>query len=371
MKRDQIHMKPKERLLIGQLVEALNHAKTLSEVVRTTEDSLIRLTSADCMALCASRIGQPSLDDWLVAKMPEVYFARYEEWKKDDFIRDANVRNPNRVMRDGDIIAHKDLQATKIYRIGQDMGVPLEHVMSVYLTQAGWDGNGGFSAYRLKPRPFSDHERDLIQYIAPHLASAIQRCQVFVERELTGRLLEAQTVAQKTASLVLTTRFEVVRSLGPIARLMEKWFTDPPGQLPLALLEKLNKAMSQASFLQTGTGVWEMEGSRKTLRVTYFQLPPVGNKSYWQLRFQEVTHPQLIVWLKVLTPKEIEIANLLYKGLSDKEIADRLLNKKGEKNSPGTVKKHLGHIYEKLKPFGVANRADFMARAHLPCEDEE
>ncbi|WP_232536772.1 response regulator transcription factor [Cystobacter fuscus] len=364
-------MKPRERLLIGQLVEALNHAKTLSEIVRTTEDSLIRLTSADCMALCASRIGQPSLDDWLVAKMPEVYFAQYEEWKKDDFIRAANVRNPNRVMRDGDIIAHKDLQATKIYRIGQDMGVPLEHVMSVYLTQAGWDGNGGFSAYRLKPRPFSDHERDLVQYVAPHLSSAIQRCQVFVERELTGRLLEAQTAAQKTASLVLTTRFEVVQRLGPIDRLMEKWFTDLPGRLPLALLEKLNTAMSQSSFLQTGVGIWEMEGGRKTLRVTYFQLPPVGNKSYWQLRFQEVTHPQLIVWLKILTPKEIEIANLLYKGLSDKEIAHRLLNKKGEKNSHETVKKHLRHIYEKLKPFGVSNRADFMVRAHLPCEDEE
>ena len=373
MKRESKRKGPGEEALIGQLTEALLHARTLSDVVRTTEDVLVRLTSADCLAMCASRIGQPDVDDWLVAKMPEVYFSRYEEWKQDDFVRAANVAQPNVVLRDGDFISREALQASTVYRIGQDMGVPLEQVMSVYLTQAGWDGNGGFSAYRLKPRPFSDHERDIIQRIAPHLSSAIMRCQVFLERELLGRLLEIQTKAQKAVGLVLTQRFEVVKKIGPVDRLLERWFTGPQGgtpQLPLSLREKLYTSRSPSNFLQPSGGHWEQRGDRRTLKVTYIPLI-MEDKPYWQLRFQEAIHPQLTLWLTVLTPKEMEIANLLLRGLSDKEIAQKTFNRKGEPNSPGTIKKHLSHMYEKLERFEVNNRADFIARAHLPCEDED
>ena len=375
MKLDLNQMKPKERTLVFQLLEALIHAQTLPELVRTTERILTRLTSADCMALCASRMGLPNQEDWLVANMPDVYFAHYQDWKQNDVIRDANVKNPNRVMRDGEIIGRKELTSSFIYRIGHEMRVPLEQVMSVYLTDTDWEGNGGFSAYRLKPRPFSDYERNILQYIAPHLASAIKRCQMFMERELTGRLLEIQTAAQKTASLVLTTRCEVVKSVGPISHLKDKWFSDidcGPSGLPPPLVEKLNTAMLKASFLDTGAGDWSMEGDRETLRVTFFQLPREGAHPYWQLRFQEVTHPWLVIWLKHLTAKEVEIANLLAQGLSDKEIAKKTLNiREGKPNSPETVKKHLRHICEKLGRYGILDRADFMAKAHLPSKEDE
>lgn len=55
-----------------------------------------------------------------------------------------------------------------------------------------------------------------------------------------------------------------------------------------------------------------------------------------------------------LTEREIEIAGLLAHGLSNREIADRLIV------SVATVKAHLSHIYTKL---GVDTRAGAVARA--------
>lgn len=358
-------MNRRERTLVGKLLEALVCAQSLSELVRSTEEFLTQLTSADCMALCASKLGQPTREDWLVAKMPSVYFDHYADWKKDDLIRDANMKQPNVVLRDADIIARKDLVNTSVYRIGHDMNVPLEQVVSVYLTASGWEGNGGFSAYRLKPRPFSDRERNIIQHITPMLQRVIQRCQVFVEHELTGRLLETQTEAQRSAVLVLVEPGEEVRSVGPISALMRKWFRTSlyaPSGLPLPLVEKLTAAMKEPGRSETAMDFWEVEGDEENLRVTFIPIPPVNGKRYWNLRLQEVTQPMLISWLKLLSPKEVEIANLLSKGLSTKEIST------AAHNSEETVKKQLKSIYRKLKPYGVSERKDFLAKAHLPSK---
>jgi LuxR family maltose regulon positive regulatory protein len=55
-----------------------------------------------------------------------------------------------------------------------------------------------------------------------------------------------------------------------------------------------------------------------------------------------------------LTPREIEVLELLAAGLTNREIADRLVI------SAETVKKHTGNIYGKL---GVSNRTEAAARA--------
>lgn len=365
MTLDWDRMNRRERSLVGRLMEALIHAQTLAELVSSTEEFLTQLVSADCLAMCASRLGQPTRDDWVVANMPSVYFADYAEWKKDDFVRAANLKHHNKVLRDTDIIAREDLESSAIYRFGHDMGVPLEQVMSVYLTQAGWEGNGGFSAYRLKRRPFSDRERDIIQQISPMLAKALQKCQVFMERELTGRLLETQTEEQKPALLVMASSREEVKRTGPVSDLVKKWFSplecDLSG-LPRVIVEKLASLMKDASRLGAGSDSWERQGDGETLRVTFVQLPQVGGQQYWRLRFEEVLQPQLNAWLRKLTAKEVEIANLLVQGLPDKEIA------KKAGCELGTVKKHLGNIYKKLKPYGVEGRADFISRSLRPSK---
>jgi LuxR family maltose regulon positive regulatory protein len=55
-----------------------------------------------------------------------------------------------------------------------------------------------------------------------------------------------------------------------------------------------------------------------------------------------------------LTPREREIVGLLAAGLTNREIAEKLVL------SPETVKKHAGNIYQKL---GVNNRTQAVAQA--------
>lgn len=62
---------------------------------------------------------------------------------------------------------------------------------------------------------------------------------------------------------------------------------------------------------------------------------------------QRRTDNQTVAALVTLTPREIEVLQLLAQGLSNKAIADALVL------SPRTVKTHLRHVYRK---FGVSNR---------------
>jgi DNA-binding CsgD family transcriptional regulator len=59
-----------------------------------------------------------------------------------------------------------------------------------------------------------------------------------------------------------------------------------------------------------------------------------------------------------LTPSERRVAQLLGKGLSNREIADALFV------SPRTVSTHLTHIYQKLQPNNRVELSTFAAE-HL------
>ena len=62
----------------------------------------------------------------------------------------------------------------------------------------------------------------------------------------------------------------------------------------------------------------------------------------------------------MLTARELDVAILVAKGLSNKEIARRL------DHSEGTVKIHLHNIYEKL---GVRNRTSLALRFSASGQD--
>jgi two-component system, NarL family, nitrate/nitrite response regulator NarL len=61
-------------------------------------------------------------------------------------------------------------------------------------------------------------------------------------------------------------------------------------------------------------------------------------------------------WLKVLSPRQREIAVLVARGLSNKEVA------RGLGLSEGTVKIHLHTIFQKL---GAKRRHNLIANRHL------
>ncbi|ATB34444.1 LuxR C-terminal-related transcriptional regulator [Melittangium boletus] len=347
-------MYPRERLLIGKLMEGLIHVQTLSELVRCVEEFLASLIAADCMALCVSRPGPARGYDWLVARMLPAFFDRAPEWGGCDFVQDAVALHPNTVMRDEDMISREDLERNSMYRISHEMGMPLEQVMSIMLTVPGQTWHGGFTAYRTRPRPFSEREQGLLQYVARLLAITIQKCRMFLEGALHGGLFESLAREQNVALLVLSPPSEIIKETAPVSALVSKWFSPKecaPSGIPRELLETCASLVERSA---AGTWVRENEEAGETLTVTFTPFTRADGPAYWQLKFQETHHPMLVTWLKKLTPKETQIAQLLLQGKSDKEIAALA------GCEVGTVKKHLRSIYGKTETSG---RAEFIAKA--------
>jgi LuxR family maltose regulon positive regulatory protein len=75
----------------------------------------------------------------------------------------------------------------------------------------------------------------------------------------------------------------------------------------------------------------------------------------YRTRFAEPAQPQPGELLDPLTPRELEIIRLIYKGYSNPQIASELVV------TINTVKKHTSNIYGKL---GVSSRTQAIARAH-------
>ena len=70
------------------------------------------------------------------------------------------------------------------------------------------------------------------------------------------------------------------------------------------------------------------------------------------------TDNQTAAALVTLTPRELEVLQLLAQGLSNKAIADKLFM------SPRTVQAHLRSVYRK---FGVSSRTSAAVKAVLLC----
>lgn len=76
------------------------------------------------------------------------------------------------------------------------------------------------------------------------------------------------------------------------------------------------------------------------------RMTAISEKEDGQIRAQPIIEP--------LTRREIEVLRLIENGFTNKQVAQDLII------SPGTVKKHLDHIYQKL---GVHTRSEAIARA--------
>jgi DNA-binding CsgD family transcriptional regulator len=353
-----LHLDTQEQGLILDVVEALTSSLQLSEVLPQAYALLSRLLPADYAAICVSRPELPGDYEWAVAQMPLAFFARYHEMAAEDFVRHAVMRQPNRVLRDSEMVPRPVLERSLMYRHCRELGMPLEHVMSVLL-DLRLDWHGGITLYRERPRPFTEREQALLQRLTPILASTVRNCRVLGMVQRRGSLLESLFHHQGSECVVLRPpAFEVMRTERATA-LLERWFTPMErgaGGLPLPLL-------NQVARLAAGHGgpdTWTREGAGVDLKVSFMALPEQsGGVRPWALLLQETSRaaPVPASWSATLTEREREVVACVLKGWDNQLIADEL------KCSLGTVKKHLQRIFDKL---GVDSRAALLTRAARP-----
>ncbi|MDB4981780.1 MAG: Transcriptional regulator, LuxR family protein [Myxococcales bacterium] len=347
-----------ERAAAFELRDALGSSLDIAVVLARAYPALLRLVDADAAALGVSPPGHPEGFEWLVADLPSAFFAAYAELAPHDFVRDAVTRRPNVVLRDGDMLSRRDLEANVMYRHAQEVGAPLEQVMAVMLhVDDQWQS--GLSVYRDRRRPFAARERAALQEATPALANAVRNCRLFGAaaswEAATRALLEDRGAA---AVLVKAPGVETGRT-ARAATLIERWFAPHerrPGHLPPPLAEALARATATDAISPT-RATWSKPGQDATLVVSFLPLSPgVTGEATWVLLLQETsaTIPVPPAWRARLTPREQEVCAAILRGWDNCVVAAEL------GCAEDTVKRHLLNVFDKL---GVSSRAALIARA--------
>lgn len=355
-----LDLSAREQALLFNMMEALTSSLDLSEVLPNTYEVLAQLLPAEHAALCVSKPGRPMEYDWMVAQMPQAFFARYPEMAAKDFVREAVVRRPNVVLRDSEMVSRRELTRSPFYAYCRELSMPLEHVMAVMLDRGlGW--HGGLMLYREEQRPaFSDRERALLQCLTPALTGKIRNCRMLSDVAGHGQLLEALFRHQGTESVVLTpSGTEVMRTTQATA-LLEKWFTSHERNrqgLPHVLAEQLRRLVGDGGLQALDVpDSWQRTQGDQRLKVTFVPLPEHSGRKLWALMLQEVALGMKMpsTWRTLLTPREVEVVECVLRGWDNKLIGEDL------GCAEGTVKTHLKRIFDKL---GVDSRAALISRA--------
>jgi DNA-binding CsgD family transcriptional regulator len=350
----------RERTLTTRLAEALTSSLHLSEVFSNAQDMLFRLFPADYMALCMSRPGRPGDYEWWVTKMPALFFARYPELAEHDFVRSAVMRRPNEVLRDTEMVPQRRvLERSQWYRYCRELGMPLEHVMSVLLDVSG-GMHGGLTLYRERRRPFSKRDQARLQELTPLLLQTVRNCRTYGEVAARGQVLDAFFQHRGARCLVQARPFVEEMRTPPTTAMLKTWFRpselDSSSGLPTVLVERLAMQVARDGDKGLGWDVWEQPGKDRNLRVTSTRLPEREGRRLWAVEFQEIPHvvPVPEEWRRKLTGRETEVVGCVLQGWDNQLIAGHL------GLALGTVKKHLQNIFDKL---GVDSRAALISQA--------
>jgi len=342
-------MRGDERGLID-LMEALGSSLDLRSVLDQAYPALLRLVPAEYGALGVSATGRPEDYTWLVAELPNAYFAAYPAMAAHDFVREAVVRRPNVVLRDTEMVPRARLEGSMLYHRARELGMPIEQVMAVMLhVDERWQS--GIALYRERRRPFTEQERALLQRLVPALANTVRNCHLFERAVGRGDLLEQVLAAEGAAVLIVAPPAEVART-APATALLDRWFAPVErraGGLPDPLLALLGRT--------DGAPVtWTRRQGDTTLEVTAVPLPASAGRGTWALSLREVLQRIALppAWERRLTPAEREVTSRVLRGWDNRLIADDV------GCAEATVKKHLQRIFDKL---GVPTRAALQASA--------
>src|SRR6478609_4223525 len=130
-----------------QLLEALGSSLDVQAVLTEAYPLLARLVPADYGAVGVSPTARPQDFQWAIAELPSSFFAAYSEMAAHDFVRSSVAQQPNRVLRDQEMVSRRDLERNVLYHRAREVGAPLEHVMAVMLhVDDSWQS--GLSLYR-------------------------------------------------------------------------------------------------------------------------------------------------------------------------------------------------------------------------------
>jgi DNA-binding CsgD family transcriptional regulator len=331
-----------------QLGEVFHSSLDLHVAIERAVPLLQRLVSIDHMALAVSRPGGNPYDyEWFYVDLPERFLGNYAAIADQDFVRHAVAAQPNRVLRDHEMITPRELRRHIVYGHARDAGAKLEHVMAVMLSHAR-DWSSGLSLYRSRLTPFSDREAAILQMVVPQIKNAVcnAREHAALRREAW---LEPAMQAIGLAAVWLNRSGREVARVGRVSELIQQYFPAcRSSAVPEVLVDHVRRFVANPAPNKTPTE-WIEDGPLSCLHVAFVLMP---EQALWALVFRtRGIPPQLAA---KLSPRLIEIASCMLRGMSNERIALR------DNRSLATIKQQASEVCARL---GVRGRKGLLEMA--------
>ncbi len=210
-----------------------------------------------------------------------------------------------------------------------------------------------FFTRRPEAPPFTDHDLTTTALIARHVSVATQNALLLAEAEDRVRLTEA-TLDVVQAGLVVTDQRGSVRFANRAAEHLLSDPDRPADAIEVRLRQNLHELDGPHKRVAVSTTDVSDAGRRVVLRSQ--RLPDsdaVATFLHEQVAEQEGSRFSHL--LGVLSPREVEVLELIAQGLGNKEIARRLFV------SPSTVQYYLRRMFTVME---VHTRSELLAKAH-------
>jgi DNA-binding CsgD family transcriptional regulator len=221
-----------------------------------------------------------------------------------------------RALKISDFLTRAQLHCLELYdELFRPRGA--EYLIMLPLPSPPWHERG-FNLFRSR-RDFANRDRDVLDMLSPHLVRLIRRVELRRRLQVALAALDSDDVDQGIVLLDVDGQLDHAT---PLARsLLAKYFPSDAASLPPGIGEWI--AHSQRSFVR----------ERGTHRIV---VDRVGQRLL--VREEKVEAAKV----ERLTPREQQVLEWVAEGKTNAEIAQILVA------APGTVRKHLEHIYEKL-----------------------
>lgn len=316
--------------------EALHSSLDLPNALEHALPLLQKLVAADHVALAISRPGTRDDFEWFNNTLPEQFLGSYATFANQDFVREAVVATPNRVLRDHEMISRRGLERNIMYASAREAGAKLEHVMAVMLVQQS-EWSSGLSLYRSRLSPFSERDAAVLQRLVPQLSAAVSNARRHAELQRDFMIEPALAGAGVGLVWVDASGRERARTAQASALITQYFPDETAAHLPGELVEPLRRRRGPGP-----PAAWIKSSKLSCVHVSYVPLP---GRATWAIvmRARGLT-PELEARL---SPRLLEITACILRGMSNEAIA-RL-----DGRSLATIKQQVSEVYARL---GVPGR---------------
>ncbi|QAT83174.1 LuxR family transcriptional regulator [Corallococcus coralloides] len=345
----------REESIQNELLTNLVGLGSYQDIHDVLEPRVLQLCQADHFALgCANLDGSVGLQWTSRTTMP--LLKHYSEWVTQDFVFQATLAQPNRVLSTQEMLRGQKLDTQPTRHRSVEAGLDLRQVMATLLMEEQQGLKGGLAVYSERSRPFPARSQRLLQLLVPAIHRAVSHVQRIHAQGLELDLLKSGAV-ESGALLVLTPWGREMVRTNAATLLLEKWFARSdltPRGIPHAWVKRVEalsrvKGMHPPALLHDDR---ERDGEQLQVTFSLSTIHWAGNP-LWQVRILERPHWLREDWLRLLTPTERKVADGVHRGDSNRDIALQL------GSSEGTVKKQLQSIYRKT---GTSSRTQFLAQ---------